>query len=221
MSEHPGDGPHETPTIGGECFDFSALAQFDAGSVPVITTQLSGVVCAGPCERPLGSPLGESCGEANCHYRAYELTLHESPHALLSGFAQAAAEISAPLELVIDGMAIDVYRVRAARQTRIVDLEHHPIRHKLGLSAERLGTRPIDSPEWELVRSLRDLRRTQAIRFAGAPGPQRLVIHEDLARELSLERLGTLCEVLPIVPAGVGTGSFAGSIARLLRRSSE
>lgn len=221
MSERDGDGPNETPAVTDESVDFSPLAQFDPTSVPVIAMQLSGVICVGPGEGPLGSPLGESCGEADCRYRAYELTLHESRHALFSGFAQAAAAISAPLDLVIDGLAIDIYRVRSQREVRCVNLEHHPIRDQLRFTAERLTTRPIASPEWELVRCLRDLRGTRAIRLGGAPGAQRLIVHDDLARELSIERIGRLHEVLPIVPAGIAAGGVAGSLARRLRRDSD
>jgi hypothetical protein len=187
----------------------------------VFSIALAGVTCVGPAERPFGPPLGQSCGRLCCRYRAHDLTLHESRHALFSSFAQTAASISAPVDFVIDGLALDVYRVRSRGEIRCADLEHHPIRDQLRFSAERLAAQPIDSPEWELVRRLRDQRRTRAIRLAGAPGAQRLIIHADLAEDLQVERLGALAEVLPIVPAGLGGDGLAATLARRLGRTND
>jgi hypothetical protein len=219
MSEHQGHGPDETLiSAAPERFDFSPLAHFDAASVPVISLQLSDLMCVGRGEAPFASALGESCGEPGCRYRAHALTLHASPHALLAGFADRAAASALPLELVIEELAVDIYCVRSRGAIPCIDLEHHPIRDQLALSPERLGARPAESPEWELVRSLRDLRRTRAIRLAGGDSEvQRLILHADLARELHVERLGALPDVLPIVPAGFGAGSLAASLARRLR----
>ncbi|HXM86883.1 MAG TPA: hypothetical protein VN889_04550 [Solirubrobacteraceae bacterium] len=221
MSQHELDGPDETVIAAREEFDFSPLAQLEVASVPVISIELSGVTCVGPAERPLGPPLGQSCGRPRCRYRAHDLTLHESRHALLSSFAQTAASISAPLDFLFDGLTLDVYRVRSRGEIRCANLEHHPVRDQLRFSAERLAAQPIASPEWELVRRLRDQRRTRAIRLAGAPSAQRLIVHTDLAEDLQVERLGTLAEVLPIVPAGLGGDGLAATVARRLGRTSD
>jgi len=219
MSEHHGDGPDETLiTAAQEAFDFSALAHFDAATVPVITIAISGLVCAPRGRTPFAHALGESCGLADCVYRAHALTLHASRHALLAGFADRAAASEMPLELLIEELGLDVFSLRSRGQLRCADLENHPIREDVALSAERLDANPIRSAEWELLRSVRDLRRTRAIRLAsGALDVQRLIVHADLAGELRVRRLGALQQVMPIVPEGFGGDGLAASLARRLR----
>lgn len=223
MSEHHVDGPDETLiTAAAERFDFSALAHLDAASVPVITVALSGLVCAPRGQAPFAATLGESCGERGCRYRAHDVTLHASRHALLAGFAERAAASGLPLGLVLDELGVNVWSLASRGQVRCADLEHHPILNDVPLSAERLDSQPAASAEWELVRIVRDVHATRAIRLASSDlQAQRLIVHGDLAGELDLERRGALAEVMPIVPAGFGTGSLAANFARRLRRSTD
>ena len=223
MSEDHRDGPDETLiTAGPERFDFSALAHFDAASVPVITVALSGLLCAPRGQTPFASALGEDCGQTDCLYRAHALTLHASRHALLAGFADRAAASDMPLDLLIEELGVDVWSLRSRGPIRCANLEHHPIRGELALNAERLDSQPSASAEWELVRIVRDLRRTRAIRLAtGALDVQRLVVHADLVRELYIQRRGTLQEVMPIVPEGFGANGVAATLVRRLRRKAD
>jgi len=223
MSEHHGDGPDETLiTAAPERFDFSALAHFDAASVPVITVALSGLVCAPRGQTPFASALGESCGQTDCVYRAHAVTLHDSRHALLAGFADRAAASDIPLDLLIEELGVDVWSLRSRGPIRCANLEHHPIRGEVALNAERLDSQPSASAEWELVRVVRDLHRTGAIRLAtGALDVQRLLVHADLGHQLRIERRGTLQEVMPIVPEGFGGNGVAATLARRLRREAD
>lgn len=221
MGEHHADGPEETLiTAAAERFDFSALAHLDAASVPVITEALSGFVCAPRGWAPFAAALGESCGERGCRYRA--LTLHASRHALLAGFAARAAASGLPLGLVLDQLAVDVWSLRSRAEVRCAQLERHPILDDVPLSVARLDSQTSESAEWELVRILRDVHHTRAIRLASSDlGVRRLILHADLLDELSLEHGGALGEVMPIVPAGFGAGSLAARLARRLRRATD
>ncbi len=223
MSEHHADGPDETLiSAAAERFDFSALAHLDAASVPVITVTLSGLLCAPRGQGPFAAALGESCGERGCRYRAHDLTLHASRHAMLAGFAERAAASELPLGLLLEELGVDVWSLASRGPIRCANLEHHPILDDVALSAERLDSQPTDSAEWEFVRILRDLHATRAIRLAASSlGLQRLILHADLVGELHLERCGALHEVMPIVPAGFGAGSLAAKFARRLRRTTD
>jgi hypothetical protein len=203
----------------GEQFDFSPLHHADLRAIPVRCSRVAGLTLVRRGEAPLADTLGQSCGDPQCRYRAHAVTLHASRHALLDGIAERAAACEAPLELVIEQLAVDVYRLRSPAPVRLIELQHHPIRQQLALSAEGLDGCAIESPQWALVRALRDLYETRVVRLAREQGAQRLLVHADLAAQLEVCRLGTLAEVLPILPAGLGSGSLAGALARRLRRN--
>jgi hypothetical protein len=208
-----------TGTQPGLSFDFSALAGFDPASVPVLQKQLLGLAGAPTRSHPLGEALGNSCGDPGCRYRAYELLLHRDRRALMENHILAASASAIPPDLAITGLGRDIYRVASQGAARVADLSEHPILYQVPLSARSLRSAPADSPEWELLRILRDFHRSVAIRLPSREGTgDDLIVHADLASTLRIKRLGTLQEVLPILSEGASESlPLSKFLIRLLR----
>jgi hypothetical protein len=212
--------PEPTPTgTDGPAipFSFTALKPFDVETIPVSTRTFSGLVSVPPGQHPLEETLGEPCGDPVCPYRAHALELHPDPMSMLKNYAEAARAAGVPLALVLEGLTREVYRISTSTPILTADLSGHAINWRIPVTFTNLRVHPSSSLTWEVTRIIRDHYSNGALLLA--PGRHRghdLLVHADAGRELRIEYLGRLNDILPAIsPTGLRAD---GPLLRLLRR---
>jgi hypothetical protein len=181
--------------------DLSPLAGFDLSSVTVKRTKIHGFVTAHRGASPLEAIVGAQCEDRRCPYRCIELRLHPSMGELLANYEAASVRQGLAPGEFIGQFDRDVFVVSSAFPVMTADLSGHPILHKVRLSLDRLHEAAAGTPEWELVRTIRDGCHTSALELpVGAVYSGRdLLVHLDLANRLRFDRQGSMDDLTPII----------------------
>jgi hypothetical protein len=181
--------------------DVSPLAGFELASVTVEHRQIHGFVTSAAGRSPLETLVGQRCDDPFCPYRSIELRLHPSVGALMSNFQLACEAQGLPRGAFIGQFDRDIVTVDSAFPVATADLSNHPILHKVRVSLDRLHDCDAATPEWELVRTIRDGLGTNVIELPLAKpySGRELLVQREFAQKLKFTRQGSMDELTPIL----------------------
>lgn len=223
ITSEPHDDQHRNGRVADGAVDFSVLGGFDLDSVTVRQVGIAGymTVCRGA--HPLGADIGECCGDVDCPYGLFELTVFSSLDDLAARHIRDVIMRwpDIPASELLRGLLLDVYEIRPVAPIPIADLRNHPVLWRVPVSIERLRAQGFvhlarNAPEWELIRLLKDGLHVGGIELPAQSSERGrdFALHRDHADQLSFERLGAFEEVVP----SVGQRATDAWVVRLLER---
>lgn len=204
---------------------FSSLRTFAATSVRTVTLQVDGFTTAPVGRQPADRGLGEPCGTPACPYALRELTVISTIGALGDRWLRdAARRWQIDVRILLSELRLDVFKVSSKRPLRLADLRTHPILYRVPITADRLRNAggfdsAPSSPEWELVRTLRDaIPKIDGLLLPSDSGAHAhdMLVFDDRVGDVAFTRIGSLQDTIPTT----AESDFANFLQRFINRSS-